>query len=71
MNRHYHHLASEECAFIMLSIAEGHTLTRVARTLGRSPSTISREITRNASSAVRYEAATAGKQERLRLRAPR
>lgn len=71
MNRHYHHLGPEERAFIMLSINEGHTLTHVARSLGRSPSTISREVARNASSPVRYEAAQAGKQARKRLRAPR
>ena len=70
MNRHYHHLGPEERAFIMLSINDGYTLTQVARSLGRSPSTISREIARNVSLPLCYDAAPAGKQVLKRLRAP-
>jgi len=50
---------------------QGDTLTYFVRSLGRSPSTISREIARNESSLTLYEAAQqGGKQAGKRLRAP-
>jgi len=71
INRHYYQLGPEERALIMLSINESHTLTQVARMLGRSPSTVSRKITGNASSLRHCDAVQAGKQARQRLHAPR
>jgi len=55
----YHHLGPEERAFIMLERDRGVSLRQIALGLGRSPSTVSREIKRNAP-AVRYCATRAG-----------
>lgn len=44
---HYQHLSSEERHYIWNALREGATQKSVATTLGRSPSTISREIRRN------------------------
>lgn len=46
----YHHLSPEERAFLMLERDRGSSLRQIARQLGRSPATISREIKRNSSS---------------------
>jgi len=56
---HYHHLSPEERAFIMLEFDRGSSLRQIARQLKRDPSTLSRELKRNASSD-RYCATRAG-----------
>ena len=43
----YHHLRPEERAVIMLELDRGASLREIARRLGRSPSTLSRELKRN------------------------
>lgn len=56
----YHHLCPEERAFIMLERDRGVSLRQIALRLERSPSTLSRELKRNSTTA-RYCAARAGK----------
>lgn len=46
MSRIYHHLSAEERAVIMLERQNGSSLRAIARRLGRSPSTVSRELRR-------------------------
>ena len=48
MEKHYTHLQAEERAGIMLMLSEGYSQRHIARHLGRSPSSISREIRRHA-----------------------
>ena len=55
----YNHLSPEERAFIMLERDRGISLRQIAFRLNRSPSTLSREINRNASTD-RYCATRAG-----------
>lgn len=45
-SRHYQHLSPEDRAAIMIASREHHSVRAIARTLGRSPSTISRELKR-------------------------
>lgn len=47
MEASYTHLSVEERAVIQVSLAEGHSVRAIARTLARSPATISRELARN------------------------
>ena len=47
MGRHYNHLSAEERGAIMVGKARGESARQLARVLGRSPSTISRELARN------------------------
>jgi IS30 family transposase len=49
MGTNYEHLTAEERATLMVMRADGCSQRAVARCLGRSPSTISRELARNAS----------------------
>src|SRR6516164_5780139 len=49
MGTNYEHLTAEERATLMVMRADGCSQRAVARRLGRSPSTISRELARNAS----------------------
>lgn len=57
---HYHHLSAEERAAIMLMHAK-HSLRGIARHLGRSVSTVSREISRHTINAqYGYDASLAG-----------
>lgn len=44
---HYNHLTIEERESLLIMQVEGHTIRRIATTLHRSPSTISRELKRN------------------------
>ena len=44
MSRTYHHLSAEERAVIMLERQNGRSLRSIALRLGRSPSTVSREL---------------------------
>jgi IS30 family transposase len=47
MGQSYSHLSAEECAAIMLGKARGESSRAIAGVLGRSPSTITRELVRN------------------------
>lgn len=47
MGRHYTHLSAEERGVIMVGKARGESARQLATWLGRSPSTISRELARN------------------------
>lgn len=46
MSRTYHHLSPEDRAVIMIERQNGSSLRSIARRLGRSPSTLSRELRR-------------------------
>jgi IS30 family transposase len=46
MSRTYHHLSPEDRAMIMIECQNGSSLRSIARRLGRSPSTLSRELRR-------------------------
>ena len=46
MSRTYHHLSHEEHTVIMIERQNGGSLRSIARRLGRSPSTLSRELQR-------------------------
>ena len=64
---HYHHLSPEERAVIMLGREQGLSLRRIAAKLGRSPSTLSRELARNDANRRRgYDARDAGEAYRNR-----
>ena len=65
MGKCYEQLKPEERAAVMLMRDEGSTVRAVARTLGRAPSTISREISRHRVEH-RYEATLAGHRARER-----
>ncbi|QXL83200.1 IS30 family transposase [Comamonas sp. NLF-1-9] len=60
MGKRYEHLTAEERATIMLMLSEGHSRRRIAHVLHRSPSTISREVSRCASWQPGTAAASAG-----------
>jgi len=62
----YQHLRPEERATIMLGLEAGKSLSSIARLLGRSPSTISRELKRNAAASTTYSAVTAAEAYSLR-----
>jgi IS30 family transposase len=47
MNIKYKHLNGEERTLIQLSLERGYAMRAIARSLGRSPSSVSRELTRN------------------------
>jgi transposase, IS30 family len=64
MEKSYNPLRPEERATVMLMMREGATVRSVASTLGRAPSTISREWQRNCPDGQRYEAAVAGDRAR-------
>ena len=62
MERKYNHLVSEERDLIAVRNAEGKGLEEIAKEIGRSPSTVSRELRRNKSSKGLYLATEADKQ---------
>ena len=64
--RSYHHLSAEERAAIMLLAEQNVTTREIGRRLSRSPSTISRELRRNAVTGRRYDATTASAAYRQR-----
>lgn len=67
MGRRYRHLSSEERAVIQIECGNGSSLRSIARRLGRSASSISRELARNRESeAVPYSATAAAKGYRCR-----
>lgn len=64
----YQHLSPEERAVIMLERQRGMSLRHIAKQLGRSPSTLDREIRRNQRGTRTYCATAAGKAYRQRRR---
>ena len=60
MEKHYTHLSAEERGLIMAERHRGTSGAKIARMLGRSPSTIWRELKRNASCSSTYNASEAG-----------
>ena len=62
----YRHIDIEERCAIARLRQEGRPIREIAATLDRSPSTISREINRNAMSAGEYKAAKADEKARAR-----
>ena len=80
MGTNYEHLTAEERATLMVMRADGCSQRAVARCLGRSPSTISRELARNAScgrrggdttAVIPYDASLAGKRALVLRQEPR
>lgn len=82
MGKHYSHLSAEERGAIMVGKARGESARQLARLLGRSASTISRELARNGhrepTQAPRmgrptlgYDATRAGRRARRLARKPR
>jgi IS30 family transposase len=66
MSKHYSHLSAEERAVVQIEIQDGRSIRSIAKRLGRSTSTLSREISRQGTP--RYSAAEAGKRYRERRR---
>ncbi len=66
MGKFYEPLKPEERATVMLMDREGSSVRAMARTLGRSPSTISREIARHRVEGHHYDATQAGTRARER-----
>jgi len=46
MGKQYSHLSSEERALLQIEVGNGASIRSVAQRLGRSPSTLSRELRR-------------------------
>ena len=67
----YTHLSDTDRETLSLGLAHGHSLRTMARALGRAPSTISREVTRNAMRGCPYRACTAQTLATARTRQPR
>ena len=69
----YSHLSIEEREWIALGLAQDMTLREIAQSLGRSPSTLSRELRRNGDDAgdTGYLATVADKRAMRRARKPR
>ncbi|TCT26096.1 helix-turn-helix domain-containing protein [Thermomonas haemolytica] len=68
MARTYTHLSAEERGLIMAETLRGSAGVAIARMLGRSPSTVARELRRNAHGE-RYDATLAGSAYRERRKA--
>jgi IS30 family transposase len=66
MENSYAQLSPEERATVMLMDREGASVRAMARALGRSPSTISREIARHRVAGQAYDATHAGTRARVR-----
>lgn len=66
----YRHLSAEERETLSLGLAAGHSLRRMAMVLRRAPSTVSREMARNAGRS-QYRACTAHTLASARARQPR
>ena len=64
MSRTYHHLSPEERAVIMIERQNGSSLRSIAHRLGRSPSTLSRELQRAGPEAYDATRAAQGYRER-------
>lgn len=67
MKKNYRHLSAEERAVIMIEQGKGSSMRTMARLLGRSASTVSRELARNREAALSgYHARDAGASYRIR-----
>ena len=69
--RLYTHLSAEDRETVSLGLAQGQSLRRLARILGRAPSTLSREYARNTTRGHPYRAGTAQTHAVTRARQPR
>ena len=69
--RCYTHLSAEERETVSLGLVQGQSLHRLARLLGRAPSTLSREYARNTTRGHPYRACTAQTQAVTRACQPR
>ena len=69
--RSYRHLTAEERETLSLGLAHGQSLRAMARILGRAPSTLSREVARNAPCDRPYRACTAQSHATARAHHPR
>ena len=69
--RSYRHMSAEERAILSVGLAQGQSLRRLARLLGRAPSTLSREYARNTTRGHPYRACTAQTQAISRACQPR
>jgi transposase, IS30 family len=67
----YRHLSAEERETLSLGLAHGRSVRTMARVLGRAPSTVSREVARNATRGHPYRAWTAQTQAVARAGQPR
>ena len=64
-------MSAEERETLSLGLAHGHSLRTMASVLGRAPSTVSRELTRNVARGRPYRACTAQTLAAVRARQPR
>lgn len=71
MGNHYRHLSLAERVYLENGIRDGRSLRFLAKTLKRSPGTLSRERSRNALGPRTYRADEAEKSSRTRLACPR
>ena len=71
MEKCYSHLSAVEREEISRGMATGRPIRSIARRLGRSPSTVSRELRRNAARPERYLATAAQWRAQQRARTPR
>lgn len=69
--RSYTHLSAEERETLSVGLAQGQSLRRLARLLGRAPSTLSREYARNTTRGHAYHVCTAQPQAVSRACQPR
>ena len=69
--RSYRHLSAEERETVSLGLAHGLSIRAMAQILGRAPSTVSRELSRNTSRGHPYRACTAQTQAAARACQPR
>ncbi len=69
--RSYRHLSAEERETVSLGLAHGLSIRAMAQLLGRAPSTVSRELSRNATRGHPYRACTAQTQAAARACQPR
>ncbi|MBX3318899.1 MAG: IS30 family transposase [Nitrospira sp.] len=67
----YTHLSAEDRETLSLGLAHGHSLRRMARAMGRAPSTLSREVARTTTGGRPYRACTAQAQAAAKARQPR
>ena len=67
----YRHMSIEERETLSLGLAQGHSLRTMALVLGRPPSTVSREYTRNTTRGHPYRACAAQTLAATRARQPR
>ncbi|MGE0642624.1 MAG: IS30 family transposase [Nitrospira sp.] len=69
--RSYRHLSAEERETVSLGLAHGLSIRAMAQLLGRAPSTVSRELSRNATRGHPYRVCTAQTQAAARACQPR